>query len=31
LILRDGRLHDSARPQARVAESRFVDRSFERV
>lgn len=31
LHLRDGRLLDEPRVQARVAESRFVDRPFERV
>ena len=31
LVLREGRLHEVTRVQARVAESRFVDRPFERV
>jgi ABC-type nitrate/sulfonate/bicarbonate transport system ATPase subunit len=31
LILREGRLQDATRARARVAESRFVDRPFERV
>lgn len=31
LILREGRLQEVTRARARVAESRFVDRPFERV
>lgn len=31
LVLREGRLHEATRAQARVAERRFVDRPFERV
>jgi len=31
LVLREGRLHEATRAQARVAERRFVDHPFERV